>query len=222
MRTGIRCVIWTGFLVGLLAATGCATQSGDRFREKPLEPYNYQGRFLVGVLPFSADAIAETQYRTSQTYSGSLIGRLQEHSRYRLIERERLAALLQEQTLQAFSGMVDASSAQEVGVMLGAEAICITEIDSVQYSENRTTAFIAWINSQQVHVQLSSRIVSVETGEILSAAKTSITRGRRQWVAFGFLRTGDMIDNQLLVDEAMEVAIQDLAYQLSAQAPVKQ
>ncbi|HDQ14028.1 MAG TPA: hypothetical protein ENN41_04350 [Sediminispirochaeta sp.] len=209
---------WFAVLVVLLVVTtGCASTVGDRAEKGEVEAFEHNRRYLVGVLSFE-DTTGEMLLREMQdSFSGLLISRLQDHGRYRLIEKERIDSLLAEQSFQ-MSGAVGADNIQEVGNMLGVEALCITSIDYLNYSEEKTSAFIAWIDKQRAEVGVSSRIVSVATGEILATAETVAKRGRNRHVAFWLLKKGSFLDKSALINEAMNVAVGNLAFSLSEKA----
>ena len=196
-----------------LALFACATTSGDRYRPGRLEPYERDERWLVGILAVQGEIPAES------SYTGILTAALQEYGRYRIIEQEQVRALLEQAEFQRLSGMVDTRTAQQMGSMIGAEAVCITTVEHVRYSEDRTTAFIAWIDRQAVELRVTSRIIHVSSGEVLAATESSVERGRSEWVAFGFLRRGGFVEQENLRDEAMAVALQTIATGLSERAP---
>jgi curli biogenesis system outer membrane secretion channel CsgG len=207
-------------LLPLLLLAACATSMGDRFRGGELEPYEHGQRFLVGVLAFQDTTGNPDLADLEGSFSGTIISGLQEYGRYRLIEKERIDSILEAQSFQ-LSGLVDPATAQELGRLLGVDAVCITVMESYEYSEERKSALIAWTEHQRAEVVLSSRIVSIATGEILASADARVSRGRKRQVAFGFLRRGGFTERETLAGEAINLAIRELAYMLSERAPGK-
>ena len=90
-----------------------------------------------------------------------------------LIERGRMADLVEEQKLQ-LSGMIDSQSAVEVGKMIGADAVLIGSVSD----------YLAWsaLAIPGSTVSFSIRIIEVESGKVVGSA--SVTEALHLVTAF--------------------------------------
>ncbi len=87
-----------------------------------------------------------------------LANRLAQSGSFTLIERQQLEKILEEQKL-GLSGLIDADSAKQVGQLLGAEAIVMGSVSEIgQY------------------YSINSRVVDVESAEVLASASVDIKR----------------------------------------------
>lgn len=97
-----------------------------------------------------------------------MINALVNSNRFRVFERAKLDAILQEQNFQNFSGLVDQSIAVQLGKMIGAEAIVTGTITNVSF--NTGIGFQIGplkVRKSSVEVGMTIRFIDVTTGEIL-------------------------------------------------------
>ena len=80
---------------------------------------------------------------------------------------------------------------------------------------------IAYVDTQTVEVVMVARVVYVETGKILAAAKSTQTKGRKHRVALGFMKAGGLEEKVNVISEALQDGVRELANQLSQKAPRK-
>jgi curli biogenesis system outer membrane secretion channel CsgG len=80
---------------------------------------------------------------------------------FSLLERERIAGLLEEYTFNN-SGMVEEVSASELGKLLGAEIVLVTSYTAEVDTE--------W---EETRYRINARIVNLETGEILGIGRVA-------------------------------------------------
>ncbi len=205
-------------LPAVLLIASCATTIGGDFRGQPLEAYGPSEKLLVGVLR-PVDATAELADRLDGS-TGILISELQKYGRIRVVEKERVDALIREHEF-GLSGIVDSASAAEIGKLLGVDALCFATVSSLAYEEKRTSALVAWFDDQTADLVMDARIVDVETGEVLATTNVSVTSGRRQWIALGFLKMGARTDKAEVLRTALLEAVQAAAYRLSESMPRK-
>jgi len=85
-----------------------------------------------------------------------LITRLYQTKKFKVIERQLLNKVINEQKL-SLTGMVDPTSAKQLGKILGVDAICSGSITDLAQS-----------------IDVNARLISTETGEIFSVASTEI------------------------------------------------
>jgi curli biogenesis system outer membrane secretion channel CsgG len=160
----------------------------------------------------------------AQGVSDLLTNRLVESGQYTLIERSRIEEILFEQDLGA-SGRIDASTAAEVGRLLGADAVVIGSITRFNFEENGGSVSILGFggggDSRGAVVELTARLVNTTTGEIIATAEgggESDRGGGRISTPFGSVGGGSRSDDEIF-SEAAEEAVAQLATQLTAAAP---
>jgi curli biogenesis system outer membrane secretion channel CsgG len=156
--------------------------------------------------------------------SDLLTNKLVENGQYTLIERSRIEEILFEQDLGQ-SGRIDASTAAEVGRLLGADAVIIGSITRFNFEENGGDISILGFggggDSRGAVVELSARLVNTTTGEIIATAEgagSADRGGGRVSTPFGSIGGGSRSDDEIFSDAAEE-AVNQLATQLAAAAP---
>ena len=147
----------------------------------------------------------------------SLVSRLLEAQRLRLIERGKINSLLKEHEL-AQKGIVDYSDAKRIGKMLSADALLLGTLAGIRADMDETT-FIGSERSYAVEVELNGRIIDVESSEVLASAivRARVGGSERE---FAGTRTGN-IDKRAIEDKAVQRAIDRLARRLSELVPAK-
>ena len=204
----------------VIAVAGCATTVGKPYQGEELEPYRHSEKFLVGILPFenaSGDGDAEP---FTSSLVGLMVTEMDASGRFRVIERERLENLLAESEF-SLSDLADSGNAKSIGNLLGVDALCFTNIASVSEETKRATMFIAYVDTQTVEIGMDARIVDVETGEILASAQSSTIKGRKHWVAFGFMKAGGLEEKSTVLNEALQDGVRELVDQLGQKVPRK-
>ena len=96
---------------------------------------------------------------------------------YIVLERSKIEQILKEQNLGA-SGRIDPSSAAQIGKLLGADAVVIGTISQFNVEQSQSGGSIGGFlgiggstEKNKAIVQVTSRLVSTTTGEILAAAQ---------------------------------------------------
>lgn len=102
-----------------------------------------------------------TKTKLGNNISAALQSKMFDPELFSLLERERIASLLEEYSFNQ-SGMVEEVSASELGKLLGAEIVVVasysTEVDA-EWEETR--------------YRINARIVNLETGEILGIGRVA-------------------------------------------------
>jgi TolB-like protein len=129
-------------VLAILAALGCATTVGKPYEPKSLDPYGFNEKFLVGVVPFGNPSGDPDADKFTDSLVGQMIAELEENGRFRVIERERLESLLSESEF-SLSDLADSSNAAEIGRLLGVDALCFTNIAEVNDNTKRARMMIA-------------------------------------------------------------------------------
>jgi curli biogenesis system outer membrane secretion channel CsgG len=103
-----------------------------------------------------------------------MINALVNSNRFRLFERAKLDAIMQEQNFQHFSGMVDQSTAVQLGKMIGVGAIVTGTVTNVSISSGSGFQIgPVKVRKRSAKVNMTIRFVDVTTGEILYSASES-------------------------------------------------
>ena len=169
---------------------------------------------MIAVLDVEDRRLEPGKADLSNLTTDLLIEELLERGVVRVVERERLGLLLEELKL-GVSGLVDAGEAARVGRLLGVDALLFTVLQSASQEDNKRSAGIAYTLKRETRVDMSARLVHVETGEILASAQVSEVVTERKSVAFGFAKSGDMKTPKTAIGAAVEQATRELAWALS-------
>jgi len=97
-----------------------------------------------------------------------MVNALLSTNRFRVFERAKLDAILQEQDFQHFSGLVDQTSAVKLGKMIGVDAILTGSITNISFKKGGGISIAGVkIRKSYAKVVMTIRIIDVTTGEIL-------------------------------------------------------
>jgi curli biogenesis system outer membrane secretion channel CsgG len=133
----------------------------------------------IAVLDFDYSSIGNPSWLSflpggARGVSDILVNRLVQTGTYSVIERSQLEAILKEQDLGA-SGRVDASTAAEIGRILGVQAVIIGSITQfdLERKESGGGAFGVSVSNDETeaYVKLSARVVNTTTAEIMMVAE---------------------------------------------------
>lgn len=191
------------FLLCGIVVSGCVS---TRPEQSDYEKFDHGKRYLVAVIPVENKSDERKLTDLVKTKSGVLLSSLAQSGRYRVIEREKLAALIQEQEFGE-SGIVDANSATELGKILGVDAVVLTSISRIEYKRSVLFGLIAWVRKKRVEVDMESRIVFVETGEVLATCSFTETAFDRKGYFLGLFRAGGKNSRDQLEAMAIEHAM---------------
>lgn len=90
--------------------------------------------------------------------SETLITKLVQTKKLRVVERQLLNKIITEQKL-SLTGIIDPSTAQKLGRLLGVDAICSGSVSDLTKT-----------------LEINARLISVETGEVFSAASVEVIK----------------------------------------------
>ena len=97
-----------------------------------------------------------------------MVNALLSTNRFRVFERSKLDAILQEQDFQHFSGLVDQTTAVKLGKMIGVDAILTGSITNISFKKGEGISIAGVkIRKSYAKVVMTIRIIDVTTGEIL-------------------------------------------------------
>ncbi len=97
-----------------------------------------------------------------------MINALLNTGQFRVFERAKLSAIVQEQNFQVASGLVDPNTAVKLGKMVGVDVIVTGALTSISFGKGGgiSVGGIS-VNSISAKVMMTVRMISVATGEIL-------------------------------------------------------
>jgi curli biogenesis system outer membrane secretion channel CsgG len=201
-------------------------------------------------------AVLDFDYGTVQSYTSAMFGSnidvgkgisdllvtgLVKDGTYSVIERKALDKILAEQNFSN-SDRANPASAAKIGKMLGVDAIIegsITEFGNETKKTNLGGAGGNWHgfgvgnlghSNTKANVAITSRVINVDTGEIMAVAdgtgqsarsSTSMLGGGGNWNGFGAGNAdfGSSNFQQTIIGEATKTAVDQLTTNLVTQAP---
>lgn len=195
------------FLASAAWLAGCAS----------VRPLAYEDRLLAAVMPFTYSAKSAEHASALEGLTDSLAGALTRTGRLRLVERHRVDSVLKEARL-GLTGAVDPATAAKIGRQLGAEAVILGAVVSAGVFEETASVGIATKTDRWAEVAAEARLVTVETGELLAAARASGKAKSKDRRAFG-AKAGSLADPAVLVQKASQGLIEELAKELARSVP---
>jgi len=207
-----------------------------------------QGKKRVAVMDFeygtvhsNVAAIFGTDVDIGKGINDMLVDRLVNDGKYSVIERKALDKLIAEQNFSN-SDRADPMSAAKIGKLLGVNAIIIGSITQFGRDDKSTTVGGGGIGRRfgfggggvkqsdaKAVVQITARLIDVNTGEILASAQ-ALGQSKRSGTALGGVGGGsggagggvfDMHSSNFgstIIGEATNAAVTDLAGKLDADA----
>jgi curli biogenesis system outer membrane secretion channel CsgG len=135
-----------------------------------------------------------------------------------VVERQRVDAMLLENSFGAFSGLVDGTVASNLGRVLGAQVIVMGTILRVDVQEKKFSGYGVETVNTQVTAQIRVRSVNVATGAVLAS---TIVEGSKVYAANRFGGTQDSDVAYAVLDIALTKLSADSAFlaSLAGNAP---
>lgn len=132
-----------------------------------------QGKVRVAVLEFQNNTTSGLfGDRLGEAASDELTTQLVKTGAFTVIERQQIAAILQEQHAGA-SGAIDAATAARVGKLLGAQAVLLGSITQFSIDTKSGGFGVVSASVTEAESKLDVRIVDTTTGEIVAVAEGS-------------------------------------------------
>jgi curli biogenesis system outer membrane secretion channel CsgG len=215
------------------AAPQSAPQSASQAapQAEPQTIAQAQRRMRIAVLDFEYASTGQTWswwggVAPSQGVSDLLTNKLVDGGAYTLIERSRIEAVLAEQNLGA-AGRLDASTAAEIGRILGADAVVLGSVTRYNLNQGSNGTSVLGVSvgrrRDSASVELTARLVNTTTSEILATATGSgEARQGSGGVSVGglFSTASDNSNTDELISNAAQAAVDQLATQLTEKADV--
>jgi len=209
---GSLVAVLTLFVLGACAPT---TSSGSSSAvENPFDA-PYDGPIeTVALLVDARGTESSTERSMADAALYALLDHPYAYRRYDVVERSRVDAITDELGLTS-SGLVDQSTAAEVGQLLGANSVLLMSVSGVSVSPYGLASFNIGVGGSvyDVRATVQMRLVDIESGRIIAAARQNaqqVVPGSFAFRGVGF--AGNPEDAALLnvVTSAATVAIDDL------------
>lgn len=165
----------------------------------------------VAIMPFENKGIVSKQWNREdmEVVNGYVYDDMKDLNMFQILERESMRSLTDEIAFQ-HTGLLDMSSAVQVGKMKGAQYLLIGSIMGVTARESQTTVVGSGTNRYKVTAVVSMRLVNVETSEVVLAsvgrgiAKNTVVKAPLNIIRIG---TAELDDTQVL--DALQSAVDD-------------
>ncbi len=201
---------------GLIVFLTCLILSGcSQTLMKFVKPVPFEKRLLVAVGDIQNQSGNPDYNPLMERMTGNFIYELHETECFRLIERQRLKSLLEEYKL-GMAGLVDPAKSKEIGKILGVDAILFINLASVNYSTDKKEVGAIKTETETFEILMDSRLVTVETGEILAASKSSIST-TNVFSSVGSIKSGEKADQLAVVQNGLEASVKTLAREIAWQ-----
>jgi curli biogenesis system outer membrane secretion channel CsgG len=220
IRLTLGALLLTGMYAPLIAIAPATAQ---------VQIAQSQPRMRVAILDFEYASTGQTAsivggIAPSQGVSDLLTNKLVDGGAYTLVERSRIQAVLREQNLGA-SGRIDATTAAQIGRILGVDAVIIGSITRYNLSQRSSGLNILGVGSNRrrytADVQITARLISTSNSEILATAQGS---GQAEQRSGGFMVSGivssgsDNANTDELLSNAAQAAVDQLSTTLNEKA----
>ncbi|MDS3862393.1 CsgG/HfaB family protein [Thermosynechococcaceae cyanobacterium BACA0444] len=165
-------------------------------------------------------------YGPSKGVSDLLTNKLVQSGNFIVVERSQIEKIIQEQNLGT-AGRVDAATAAQIGRILGVDVVILGSITKFNVEQKQSGGFggvgiAVSVNESKANaiVQLTARLVSTSTAEILAVAQgegqTSKRENQVSVAGFGGGSNTNNIDS--LLSGAAEIAVSQLVTEINSNA----
>jgi len=177
----------------------------------------------IAVIEFKSKAENQWWYHNGSAAAQDVfVTELVKSGRFRVVEREQLAALMQEKNL-ALSGDIDPSTAVRAGKLLGVDYLLTGSVTEYGVSETNVNTpggfgrgrYIPGVSvgKKNFVAAMNARLIETETGEILWADEARGEEGSSRVHVGGF---GGGVDDDRMFDKVMKPVILQLVASLKA------
>ena len=177
----------------------------------------------IAVIEFKSKAENQWWYHNGSAAAQDVfVTELVKSGRFRVVEREQLAALMQEKNL-ALSGDIDPSTAVRAGKLLGVDYLLTGSVTEYGVSETNVNTpggfgrgrYIPGVSvgKKNFVAAMNARLIETETGEILWADEARGEEGSARVHVGGF---GGGVDDDRMFDKVMKPVILQLVASLKA------
>jgi len=209
------------FIVGFMVLFMCSCANVQRTKVKlgPVSSFPIAQRYVIAAVPFQYKAEQEQYKSLSNKLVDLTIDELLKTGRFRVLERSRIDAILQEIQLSQM-GIIDEAVANQIGKQLGAEMVLVGILTAIKPIKKRDSLGIVWQETSGFEVSLQGRLINIKTGEIVVTAKATGMESQQKKMAFG-AKTAVAVAEETLLNRAAETATKILIHNLSSQISPK-
>jgi curli biogenesis system outer membrane secretion channel CsgG len=206
-------------LAVLLLALGC--RSGEVRKEeavvelKTRTPRPFEARKRVAVIDFE-DKSGYGQGRIGKAASDVLQRFLFDSQQFRVVERQQVGKVLEEQKFQQ-SGAVNPQTAMQAGKILGVDLVVYGAVTNFGIRVEGTEAVVYQQREQVATSQVDVRLIHVETGEIIYMGEGRGLAKREVRGSFGI--GGRMGYDETLAGDSLRASIAKFVDNLIDSAP---
>ena len=172
-----------------------------------------EGKVRLAVLEFGHKALNSQWWGSGGAAQDMFITQLVKSGKFTVVDRERLAALMQEKNL-SLSGDVSSATAVQAGKLLGVEYMLVGDV--TEFGEQENKAQVGWgigvdIRKKKFIAALDVRLISVTTGEILWAETGRKEESNAKVYVAGI---GGGVDDQRMFDKVLRPVVEELSGKL--------
>lgn len=190
-------------VAALVAAVGVAAMVGAAPSDKP----------RIAVLEFKNKADNQWWYHGGAAAAQDVfVTELVKSGKFRVIDREQLAAIMQEKNL-ALSGDLDPATAMKMGKLVGCQYFLTGAVTEFGNTKVGGHGFGVSAGKNKFVAAMNARIIDTETGEILWADEA---RGEESSVKVSVFGVGGGVDDSRMFDKVMKPVIQQLTASIKA------
>lgn len=121
----------------------------------------------IGVVEFENKS-AYGQGRLGGAASDILVTELVKSGKFIVVERDRMAKILEEQKLQG-GGLIDSATAVKIGQVMGLEAIVVGSVSQFGVKKEGSDYLITQSKRQVAEVAVDLRLIDVQSGQVILA-----------------------------------------------------
>lgn len=175
----------------------------------------------VAVLPFDDGSIEHwwgDNWQVGSGLSDMIVTEMLAQKRFRMIEREQINKVLQEQDFGA-SGRVDPSSAAKIGKILGVRYILIGKVTEFSIKSQKANLIVVSAKTSTARVAIDGRLVDTTTAEIVAGVTGSAEKKKttafniHYYYSVGFNSSDFQSD---FLGQATRECVQDFVTKLTA------
>lgn len=167
----------------------------------------------IAVLEFKNKADNQYWYHGgAEAAQDVFVTELVKSGKFRVIDREQLAALMREKNL-SLSGDIDPSTAVRAGKLLGVEYFLTGAVTEYGTTAKGGSGFGVSVKKKKFVAAMNARLIDTESGEIIWADEARAEEGSSKVRVFG---VGGGVDDQRMFDKVMKPVIADLTASLKA------
>jgi curli biogenesis system outer membrane secretion channel CsgG len=167
----------------------------------------------LAVLEFKNKADNQWWYKGgAEAAQDVFVTELVKSGKFRVVEREQLAALMEEKNL-TLSGDVDPSTAVKIGKLLGVNYLLTGSVTEYGNTNVGGGGFGVSAGKRKFVAALNARLISTDTGEVVWADEASKEEASVKVSVFG---VGGGVDDDRMFDKVLKPCIQQLTASLKA------